>query len=501
MSVDYKSAKHICNVIRRQVQGCYPELHIHFTIHEENERGKVFAADAKVIGEHPAGKYAIHYPNEEDTRKIMEKNRTRFVSIARYNSPGFLGFFQHNAYLGLCFVNYSRFESVEHLRSHTLHIVWHAIALYKEYEHYRKTKSREKPDSFIDDHNILIPTLTKQQLHHRNLMGDIFSACVQTLQGRDEAFETLSKQRAHDTLSAHVSFRAEEFPFPMCIDTLEYIFKDNINQYKKNKKTILSAIKITEDIGGTYEPTSIEQWRSFSFPAQQMAWAGYDEQTILGAALYTGENTYAQSIADMISETIGVKPKIIANIQDYNPFTDQEANERLHKKMCKELLDNLQRRLARREDYKLILDVINKQNQAFMEGKVMGWCVPALLPMAEMIKKCRDDDIFEDILREAINIFEQEVENIKWDTLSYLSQKLFYVKRDYGELTWEYILDTTSGDDEFSSILCGLMLAQKLKDEDNDTAPQTTSSTPPKDSDDKKGVNISDFISPHAIKH
>ena len=499
MSVDYKTAKHTCNVIRRQIEGCYPDLRLHFTIHDEDERAKVFAADAKIIQEHPAGKYVVNYPNVEDTQKIMEKNRTRFVSIARYNSPGFLGFFQSNAYLGLCFVNYSDFDSVDTLKNHILHISWHAIALYKEYTQYRKNKGKDKPDTYIDDHNILIPTLSKQQLHHRNLLGDIFSASIQTLQGREEAFETLSKQRAHDTLSAQVGFRAEEFPFPMCIDTLEYIFKDNINQYKKNKRTVQSAIKITEDISGTYDPTTIEQWRSFSFPAQQMAWAGYSEPTILGAALYTGEDTYAQSIADLISEIIGIKPEVVTNIQDNNPFTDQEANERLHKKMCRELLDNLQRKLARRDDYKLILDIIKKQNKAFMEGKVMGWCVPALLPMAEIIKKCRNDDIFEELLKDSIKIFEEEVENIQWNTLSYLAQKLFYIRRDYGQLTWEAILDTTSGDDEFSSILCGLMLAQKLEDEEKNEIVEKPPQ--PEEENSKKSVNISDFISPNAVKH
>mgnify|MGYP003635053262 FL=1 len=495
MSVDYKSAKHLCNVIRRQVDSCFSDLHMHFTIHNENERAKAFSADAREIGNHPAGKYVLRYPNVDNTQKIMEKNRTRFVSIARYNSPGFLGFFQSNAYMALCFVNYTRFETLDDLRNHLLHISWHAIALYKEYEEYRKSKNGKIPKTFIDDHNILIPNLTDRQLHHRNLIGDIFSASVQTLQGRDEAFKALSKQRIIATLSANVSFRAEEFPFPMCIDTLEYLFNDNIVQYKKSKRTLLTAVQIAEDIGDTYEAPSIEQWRSFSFPAQQMAWAGFDKETILGAALYTGESTYAQSIADMISENIGIKPKIITNIQDYNPFTNQEANTRLHKKLCKELLNNLQRRMARREDFKLILEIIDKQNQAFQDGKLMGWCVPALVPVADMIKKCSNDDIFENVLQDAITLFEREVENIEWDTLSYLSKKLFYIKRDYGDLPWKTILQVTSGDDEFSSIHSGLVMAQQLTEEHK--AEQAKRNA---DSTEKKTANISDFISPHAIK-
>ncbi len=499
MSVDYKSAKHICNVARRQVQSCYPDLYLHFTLHDENGREKAFIADSSEINEHPAGKYILNYPDIENTRKILEKNQTRFASIARFNNPGFLGMFQNNAYLGLCFLNYSRFDSLENLKNHTLHISWHAIALYKEYIDFRKSKDKKEPDTFIDNHNIIIPKLTDHQRFHRNLMADIFSASVQTLQGKEEAFETLSKQRISDTLSPTKGFRAEEFPFPMCIDTLKYVFKDNISQYKKNKKTIHSAVKITEDIGNTHTSTSIEQWHGFSYPAQQLAWVGYEAEEILGAALYTSDNTYVQSIADMISENIAIKPKITTNLPDYNPYTNQEVNSRLHNKLCKELLESLQRNIATPEDYSLIIDIINKQNLSLKEGKLMGWCVPALIPMADMIKKCPNDEIFENIFNDAINRYEEEIDNISWETLSLLSKQLFVIKRDNGYISWNNILDIVSENDEFASIHCGIMLARKLESEGKLT-PISSNNSKNADDNKTKEVNITNFISPNAIK-
>ena len=501
MSVDYKSAKHICNVVRRQIQSCYPDLHLHFTIHGENKREEAFSKDKLEIMEHPAGQNLLSYPNEEETRKVMEKNRTRFVSIARYNSPGFLGFFQSSAYLAVSFINYERFFNTDTLKTHVLHIAWHAISLYNEYETYRREKTKEKPSTFLDEHNILIPNLTPQQHHHRNLLGDIFSACIQTMQGQEEAFEDLAKIRAMDTLGTQTGFRAEEFPFPMCVDTLEYVFRDNINQYKKNKKNLVqTAVKITQDIGGTYDPTSIEQWHSFSFPAQQMAWTGHDKETILGAAIYTGENTYAQSIADIISDTVEIKPRIVTNLQAYNPFTDAEVNERLHNKMCKELLSNLLRRLTCREDFTLIVEIINKQNDQLLEGKVMGWCVPALVPVADLVKNCGSMNLFDNLLNDAAEIFEKEVNNVPWETLSYLSRQIFYKHRDHGRVTWEQIQDITSQDDEFSSIFCGMMLAKQLKESDALQNALTDAQNPNNSEPDQKGMNISDFISPNAIK-
>lgn len=464
MPVDYKSAQHICNVVKRQVQACFPDLQLHFIAHKENERAKSFSTEARKISEHPAGDYVLKYRTEIETKKILSKNRTRFVAIARYNKPGFLGFLQDNSYLGLIFVNYERFDSEQHLKNQTLHCAWHAIALYKEYVRFRASKKTISEDNlFLDDRNILIPQLTEKQLYHRNLMADIFAASVQTLQGRDEAFDNISKQRVYNTLSAEIGFYAEQFPFPVCIDTLELIFKDNIEQFKNSKKPMQTAIKITEDIGKTYTSTSIEQWRGFSIPAQQMAWNGHDIETILGAAIYTGENTYVQSIADMVAETIDIKPKMVTSLHGYNPFTEQEVNSRAHQKMCKDLFRSIIQRITCPKDHIFIKDVIKNQNISFFDGQLLGWCAPALSHMAQLIREHDTDTNFQDILDHAQNLFEKEVMSIQWETMAHLSHILFKKRRNNETIDWESVLDITEKNDEFSSIHYGLKTTQQFQ--------------------------------------
>ena len=168
--------------------------------------------------------------------------------------------------------------------------------------------------------------------------------------------------------------------------------------------------------------------------------------------------------------------------------------------MCKELLANLLRRLSRREDYTLIVEIINKQNEQLVEGKVMGWCVPALVPIADLVKNCGSENLFDQLINDAADIFTKEVENISWDTLAYLSQKIFFSRRDHGTITWDRIQDITSKDDEFSSVFCGLMLAKQLKESDMIQEKVMPSSKEQKAEDSTKGINISDFISPNAIK-
>ncbi len=462
--IDLKTAQHECNVIKRKIMRCIPRLQIQYILHKENEREKAFGAESRQLASHPAGRYIFESPNQDDLKKILGKNQSRFVCIAKQDTPGFLGFFKQKSYLALCFINYDRFEDIESLRNHAYHLAWHAIALCKEYESPLVAKNNDKAPNFKDEHNILTPDLTPGELFHRNLLGDIFSVCAQTLLGRKEPFATLVKQRITGTLHKSTGFRAEEFPFPMCVDTMEYIFKNNLSQYQKNKHPILAAVEITEDIGATYEPATIEQWRSFSIPAQQMAWGGCDTQTILGAVLYTGENTYAQSIADMIAERMAIKPKMVANLQEYNPFTNQEANARMHRKLCLDLLYNILARLITPDDHQVVVEVIEKQNLELLEGKVMSWCVPALIPIEELIRQCPDKNMMPELTNQAIIMFEKEIGGMPWEALVHLYNIIFEKRREKGAISMQELLKITAEDEELSSVHFGLTRAQKLKE-------------------------------------
>ncbi len=464
VSIDLKTAQHECNVIKRMVMRCYPRLQIQFILHKENEREKAFATESRQLTNHPAGQYIFDHPDKISLRSILKKNQSRFVCIAKQDNPGFLGFFKQKSYLALCFINYTHFESIETLRNHAYHIAWHAIALRNDYESANSAQKRDNEAAlkFTDEHDILIPDLAPQELYHRNLLGDIFSACIQAIIGREKAFDILAKQRIANTLSASSGFCAEQFPFPMCIDTLEHVFKNNIEQYKKSKRQTKSAVEITEDIGATFEPTSIEKWRSFSVPAQQMAWTGNDAQTILGAAFYTGENTYAQSIADMIAERLSIKPQLITSFQDYNPFTNQEANARMHRKICLDLLYNLLARLIIPEDHQVVVEVIEKQNLALLEGKAMGWCVPALIPIEELIRKCPDKSMMSELTSQATTLFEKEINEMPWESLVLFYNIIFERRRKNETITMQDLLDITADNEELSSIHYGLAHTQNF---------------------------------------
>ncbi len=465
MSIDQKTARHICNVTRRQIQNAFPELHLHFCVHGENKRKETLTREIKALKEHPASKHLLEYHDTQAIDKIMQKNKTRFISMARHNKPGFLGFFRNNAYLALCVVNYERFSNEENLRNHIYLIVWHALSLYHDFLSKNKNKGNTNKITFIDDHNVLIPNLSMDELAFRNLSGDIFSACIQILLKRKNVIESISKQRITDTMTPHKGFRSEMFPFPVCADQLEAIMRNIKDNGTKNKRTVQSAIRMTNEISQTYDETIIERWKSFSLPAQQMAWAGQTPETILGAALYTCENTYTQSTADMVAEETKIKPEPITSFHDHNPFTKDEANEQTHANLTQKTLETALNKIKTTSDHKILFEIANKQNELLRQGKAIGWCAGGLLRAVEMIKHCKDPSLLQSIIEQAKEVFTSECKSIEWDTLNHFAFCIFQERRKGRELSQEDLIQLSAKDDEFATIH-NVLYALKLEKEE-----------------------------------
>ncbi len=484
MTVDYKNAKHICNVIRRQIQSGFPNLYIDFILHPENGRMKAFSKEIHNISEHPAGPTLVDYIQDDDVKDILQNNRSCFIGMSQHRNPGFLGFLKSEGYLALAFINFERFRSEETLRNHVLHLTWHAIELYDAYINNKETNEETK---FAYSSNKNIISIDQKQTYPGllNLKADIFSASLQTLMGRDEALNILAQQRMHDTLSPEKGFFAENFPFPVCLDTLELLFEKNLKQYRKTKKPVLAAKKITEDVGKTFESTSIEQWRSFAIPAHHMAWNGHAPEVILGAALYTGEDAYAQSIADMISERMSIKPEIITNLQDFNPFAGEGANIRAHRKQAKDIMIKLSNTMTGMVDYRSILDVAHKQSHSIVTGSPFGWCSNALLRAIEVVNQHQKTMTNEALIQKAYEAFEQELEMIEWDTLVHFHHIIMEYRRDGINLDLYEALDIMERYDEFTSICITLSTVELMYLEENSS---------------HKKMNISDFMSQNTIK-
>ena len=358
--------------------------------------------------------------------------------MAEHQSSGFLNFFRTHEVAALIFLNSDRFKSEENLANHAYHMTWHALDLYEDLITWKSMKKKaqkenkslsEETKPFTCIHGVVLPKMEKQALYHRNMNADIFSASIQTLLGKQEAIKNLSTQRMKDTLSPQVGFVAEKNPFPICVETLDFLFTENIKTIKKQVHALPRAIKLTKETSQAFNTKSIKQWISFSRPAQEMAWSGHYPEAILGAAIYTSENTYVRSIADMVAENTDIIPDLVTTLDTYNPFTDQEANARLHNKKCKDVWQKHILSIRAPEDSKIFLEVAEQQNESLISGNPTGWCAYALIRVASKIENAGSEGINKAI-EVAQETFDQETGAIKWDDLCRFSRMIFVYRRE-----------------------------------------------------------------------
>lgn len=489
MPVDQKSASHICNVIKRQIQEEYPELTLTFILHEDGKRRQAIARAIPRIQDHPAGETIIAYINKNKPKKA-EESKSFFAGLAIHQNSGFLTFFRSFGVLGIFYVNCSRFDTENDLRNHAYHMVWHALALYEDIKASHEKRSSKTPSAAAhrlkNVDGVFLPVLKPQLLYHRNLTADIFSASIQKLLQKDDAIKNLARQRMHDTLTPKPGFIAEKFPFPICMETLELLFSESIKYAGKKGKLLPQAVTITRDIGITYSLKSIEQWKSFSRPAQEMAWAGFDPETILGAAIYTSENTYTRAIADMVAENLEVKPELISSLNDYNPFTDQEANTRLHLRSCKDNMLDILSRIRTPADGKILLKEASKQNRCLLSGHPAGWCANALIRAMDVIEESTLDDMSRTKER-AQKDFLSVLAETHWPHIHDFTETLFVYRRNGLDITIENAIQIAEKNENFAFIQKALETTKTYDDAAQEEVPQNRK-------------NITSFISSNAIK-
>lgn len=423
MSVELNTAKHICKVVSKQIKSGFPELTIEYILHKENERAQTLDKNLPNIKKHVAGKTLLESPSLADKQKILEKNKSRFTVIAKHEKNGILGLFKSRAFIGISFINYDRFRSASDLRNHALHLAWHAIELYLDA--IRTKKDDDDIISFIEDKNLFIPHLDEAQRAYRNLISDIFSATVQRLQGRKNAFEHVVTQRIYDTLTPQPDFEAEIFPSPICADTFDFAFNNCEKNNRHESDLFVKAANITRDISAAFDINTIEQWRNFALPAQYMAWTGSSPETILGAALYTAENIHTQSISDMIAERMDLRAELLSVIDAYNPFAHPETNLKIHKKKCTKLKDNIFFKIQNQSNIGLLLDEATKQNQKLFDNDLSGWCADILIKTYHHFKSDLRIKTFYESRRSAIALMDDEIKKSDFQTLATLSDLMF----------------------------------------------------------------------------
>ncbi|MDH5723392.1 MAG: hypothetical protein OEY94_08750 [Alphaproteobacteria bacterium] len=462
MAIDYKIANHNCNIVRRILNPVMPDLTLFFIIHGEDERSKQFSKNIHYIREHPCGELVVEYI--KNNPEILTYNRTSFCGLSRANSSGFLGFLKSESSIALCFMNQDRFETEEYFKNHAFHIAWHAYALLRDVK--KEDVSLYKFSEPNNKKSFILPSLEIEELRHRNLVADIFSASIQYLMGKENALDVMAQQRLDGTVKKDIGFISENFPFIIALDTLDHALKsDKVEKEKKKGNSAKNAIDIALSTAKTYTAQSTTQWSGFSYPAQHMAWCGFEPEKILGAAIYTNENTYIHSIADTVAERLNIKPEMISKFQDFNPFTEYEANNRLHSKFTETVFDKIINKIRTPKEYMVLLAEARTQNNKLLEGNPIGWCAHSIIVVSQTFEASQAETFDEAILSRSKELFNEEQLTIDFQILWNFSQTIFEFLRTGNKIDAACIEKINESYPEFGSICRAISYINNMSDQ------------------------------------
>lgn len=375
MTLRIDSVENTAGLIGAMVQEIFPALSLHFIVHGRGQLSERIALSEHEIVRHPAAPVARHI-----LKKAYGHDRSSFLGLAVTPQKGFMGLTSRDHALALFNVNISEFDTMEDIKTHLYHMVWHAVDLMdiRQKPEYRK-KFAAGP---------IVPKRSPMNLAKANLQADVFAAVMGGLTGEKDSLTLLARRRADYSLLPIATTRAEDYPFIIAMEATQFAYSQlNRGTLPKNK-FIEKARQISLEIGFTFDEVSIRQWWAFAEPAQDMAWRGHAREEILGAAVFTSEDPYVRSIGYLISEVLEVAAlPDFEMIKTYNAFMDSERNKALHREIMDDVFQEAIELGLEEESGQPLLNAANRQNEYLSEGKIIGWCASALQSAARAFEQ------------------------------------------------------------------------------------------------------------------
>lgn len=426
MSLETTALDHTLGIIRRQAEEDFKDLSLAFIVYADGDASKALDAKRHEIYEHPAGEDVFPALQKLVKQKPRE---SYFAGIATGEQKKLLKTFKTEKTLAVFFINAGDFKTAEDARESAYHFIWHALALI---ENYRK----ENTGNYNLSSSLVRPKHKPAGLAQENMLADIFSALMLQLTGQKMAIKALAKKRAQMVLQAIPGYKAEYYPYPIAMEAAKIVYDDLSESFGPKITLTKQATEMTQEIGQTFDQNAMRQWQVFALPAQEMAWLGYSNKEILSAATYTSEDAYVRSMAYLAAEILNLEPAPPAKMDMHNPFTEAEANERLHNKACERLFQNIITAIMTDENNaEPLLRNAQTQNKKLTSGHVVGWCAHTLMEAYEILKSSDPSKT-----EKAAAVFHESIsQTTSWPALAKLSRLIMRKRREGKDITLAHI--------------------------------------------------------------
>lgn len=419
MTTKKSNLDHTFSAIRREVSDELSALTVMFAINDEGNVDEAMRTNAAEIKEHPAGGLLLSQarPRQDNTELFHISGPAIETSKIFMN----FGLKQEYLFLGI-FSKYSlAFYEDESFAVHYLSYACVFKAMHAYFMETGKIKGGDDDVSTLDAQQQRIQNL------RMNLMADAFAAMMMESKGIKGAIQRLIKRYCELSVKATINMFPEYHPLPMAIDGLNVVYKDLKDDRPPKVGELEHTFMMALEIGQTYDDLSLQQWTRFCLGTQDMVWADFSANEILSAAIYGSDDPYIRSNAYICAESLNTNPVPLKNNDLYNPFSDDDKNERAHMRLCRTAFVKTIEAVNHSENSQLFLDRAAEQTKKLLQGHPIGWCAPALMEAENAYRLFREDPkAEEDIIQ---NAFHGTCAKIKWFDLKRFNRFIIAQKR------------------------------------------------------------------------
>lgn len=421
--MEFEAASLVLRSIARKVTDEFPSINVMFFAHMPGDALKMVEKRRFDVEHQIAGKAFM--PRLEALAKQRDEDplfRQDFAGMAIVREKGLLSFLDKYYALACFFIDLGQIEDEYQLQQHAYGQIYQVLQL-ADPPAGKLSALKKKHGGFYQ------PSDTHEIQIINNMLSDLFAAIAGRLNGQSNALIRMAKYRALQALSPKSGHYPEFYAFPLIYDLAKLVLKEQEGKIEHQMSlggvTFQTAYELTRNIGEAVDVKSASSWKNFCEATQQLAWAGIEPRKILGTAIYSCEDPFIRSDAYLVSDILGMEPMLVTNFDYYNPFTDDEVNGRRHQKACMDIFEILASQIGRPSVYKNFFKRAHEQNVAFLNGRILGWCAPALKEAAEILEL----DYEEHNLERVKEVFKKSVQDIPWEVIKSAGIELIDKKR------------------------------------------------------------------------
>lgn len=429
MTSPLPSTEHIFNALRRFIADELEGLNILFIPYAKNDIEAAFEARRKHVRDDPGGPALVH----RIENKIAQPHHGSFLAgFVEHNTSRLFGLVKKREATAVCFICQYDIERFEDLDTACKFIGYTAaFDAIRGYLHIPSSPTVQTAPLKNDESGL-----------RRRLKAQTFATIMMEYTEKRGTLHNILKTFCACTTTPTPDFIPAENPLPLATDGIHVIYKDLKDQIPPKSNIWKHALAMADETGNTYDDISLRQWIRFCNGAQEMAWAGTKQNDIISAAVYGSDSPHIRSYAHICAEMLNMTPVPLKNTDIYNPFAEEDINERIHIRTAKTIYRDICDIIEEKDDPSCFLKKAREQTQAFLKGNPVGWCAPALIEAENAYRLFKERQTAEKDMID--NAFEASISHIKWSDIKALNKIFISLRREGAVISPDKALEIIS---------------------------------------------------------